>query len=95
MDRELRYPFEKLEQVDTSVPTGGIAIITAGRNDIVALEGSQKFVAKAREVMKGQAGADKIKLTIRHGGHGFDGDTKLEEPWLVYALEFPVEPWLR
>ncbi|RHZ49385.1 uncharacterized protein CDV56_103392 [Aspergillus thermomutatus] len=61
---------------------------------IVPVEQSQKFVAKAREVMKGKPGGNKIILTLREGDHGFDVEVPLEEEWLLSTLKEAVEAWL-
>ena len=93
-DRALRYPFEKLDQPEVKIPAGGIAIIHGQQDDIVPPEGSERFVAKAREVTQGRPGGDKIVLTTREGGHGFDGMTELKERWLLDTLKPAVDAWL-
>ncbi|KAE8143959.1 Alpha/Beta hydrolase protein [Aspergillus pseudotamarii] len=92
--RDLRYPLEKIEQPDVKIPRGGIAIIQGLQDDIVPAEGNQKFAEKAREVMKGKPGADKVILTLRDGAHGFDIMTRLEEEWIQEHLKAAVEAWL-
>lgn len=54
--REARYPLEWLDRPDVKIPRGGIAILHGMQDAIVPVEQSQKFVAKAREVMKGKPG---------------------------------------
>ena len=93
-DRVLRYPFEKLDQKDVKIPTGGIAIIHGKQDDIVPPEGSERFVAKARGATQGRPGGDKIVLTTQEGGHGFDGMTELKEGWLLDTLKSAVDAWL-
>ncbi|KAE8386365.1 hypothetical protein ETB97_011581 [Aspergillus alliaceus] len=94
LHREIRYPLEKLDQPDAKVPRGGIAIIQGLQDIIVPAEGNEKFVQKARQVMKGQLGSDKILLTLRDGGHGFEVETRLEEEWVQEHLKEAVEAWL-
>lgn len=94
-NRALRYPFEKLDQPDAVLPVGGISILHGYQDDVVPIEGCERFVAKARETMKGRPGADKIVLTGREGGHGFDGPIGLEEPWLLDHLKLALEAWLQ
>ena len=93
-NRTARYPFEKLDQTDTVLPVGGIAILHGLQDDVVPIEGCERFVAEARNAMTGRPGADKIVLTGREGGHGFDGEVGLEEPWLLDHLKFALEAWL-
>ncbi|KAH1493747.1 hypothetical protein KXV92_006954 [Aspergillus fumigatus] len=92
--REARYPLEWLDRPDVKIPRGGIAILHGMQDAIVPVEQSEKFVAKAREVMKGKPGGDKIVLTLREGDHGFDGEVPLEEEWLSSHLKQAVEAWL-
>jgi fermentation-respiration switch protein FrsA (DUF1100 family) len=92
--RELRYPLKRLDQPDVKIPRGGIAILHGLQDAIVPVEQSEKFVAKAREVMKGKPGGDKILLTLREGDHGFDVEVPLEEKWLSSHLKVAVEVWL-
>ena len=93
-DRALRYPFEKLDLPHVKIPAGGIAIIHGKQDDIVPPEGSERFVAKAREATQGRPGGDKIVLTTQEGGHGFDGMTELKEEWLLDTLKQAVDTWL-
>ncbi|KAF7167263.1 hypothetical protein CNMCM5623_000625 [Aspergillus felis] len=92
--RELRYPLEWLDRPDVKIPRGGIAIMHGLQDAIVPVEQSEKFVAKAREVIKGKPGGDKIVLTLREGDHGFDKEVPLEEEWLSSHLKEAVEVWL-
>jgi hypothetical protein len=60
----------------------------------VPVEQSEKFVIKAREVMKGKPGGNKIVLMLQEGDHGFDVEVLLEEEWLSSHLNMAVEVWL-
>ncbi|KAF7588380.1 hypothetical protein BBP40_005773 [Aspergillus hancockii] len=92
--REVRYPFERLDQPGAKIPRGGISILQGLQDIIVPAEGNEKFFEKVREVMMGKPGADKVILTLREGDHGFDGETPLEEEWLQEHLKTAVEAWL-
>lgn len=85
---------ERLEKEGTKLPRGGILILHGKEDSVVPVRGSEKFIAKAREVMKGKQGGDKLVLALRPGDHGFDGDTTLDAEWLKEALEPAVEAWL-
>lgn len=92
--REVRYPLEKLDSADVKFPRGGIAIIHGRQDSVVPVEGNVKFFVKAREVMKGKPGVDKLVLAVREGDHGFDNAIGLDEGWLSDALKGAVETWL-
>ncbi|RLL96980.1 hypothetical protein CFD26_106778 [Aspergillus turcosus] len=92
--RELRYPLEWLDRPEAKIPRGGIAIMHGLQDAIVPVEQSERFVVKAREVMKGKPGGDRIVLTLREGDHGFDVEVPLEEEWLSSTLKEAVEAWL-
>lgn len=92
--RELRYPMERLDLADVKIPRGGIAIIHGLQDDVVPPEISKDFVAKARGVMKGKSGGDKICLSLQEGGHGFDGLIRLDQAWLQECIKEAVETWL-
>lgn len=93
-NRAAQYPFEKLDQPDTVLPVGGISILHGLQDELVPFEGSEQFVAKARETLQGRQGADKLVLTGREGGHGFDELVGLDEPWLLDHLKVALEAWL-
>lgn len=93
---ELRYPMERLDRADAKIPHGGIAIIHGVRDDVVPPAISHDFVEKARRVMKGKPGGDKIVLALREGeGHGFDGLIGLDQDWLRECIGGAVETWLK
>ncbi|KAE8375513.1 Alpha/Beta hydrolase protein [Aspergillus bertholletiae] len=92
--RGARYPLERIDQPDAKIPCGGIAIIQGLQDDVVPAGGNQNFVEKARQVLKGKPGVDKIILTLREGSHGFDIPTCLEEQWIQEHLKGAVAAWL-
>ncbi|EAW20314.1 uncharacterized protein NFIA_099490 [Aspergillus fischeri NRRL 181] len=65
--REPRYPLEWLDRPGVKIPRGGIAILHGLQDALVPVQQSEKFVAKARGVMKGKPGGDRIVLTLREG----------------------------
>ncbi|KAJ9246432.1 hypothetical protein DTO207G8_8970 [Paecilomyces variotii] len=85
---------ERLEKEGAKLPRGGICIFHGTEDSVVLARGSERFIAKAKEVMKGKQGGDKLVLALRPGEHGFDGDTNLDDQWLKEALELAVEAWL-
>ncbi|KAF9894513.1 hypothetical protein FE257_006397 [Aspergillus nanangensis] len=92
--RALRYPIEYFDQADAKLPVGGVSILQGIEDEIVPMDGPEKFVAKAREVMRGKPGGDKIVLTLREGAHGFDGEVSLSEKWIQDHLRVAVDAWL-
>ncbi|RAK92509.1 alpha/beta-hydrolase [Aspergillus costaricaensis CBS 115574] len=92
--RALRHPMERLDEPDVKFPRGGISIRHGLEDDILPPEDSQAFVDKARKVMDGKPGGDKIVLALRPGGHGFESETTGDEEWLQENLRFAIEAWL-
>jgi hypothetical protein len=93
-DRQRLYHLARLDNPEAKLPPGGLAIIHGVDDDVVLVEASHRFVNKARKVLKGKQGADKVVLTLRTGGHGFDADSSWKEEWLKEALKTVVETWL-
>lgn len=66
-------------------------LIVHGREDsVVPVVGSERFV----EALKKNLPVSAVRLDIRPGGHGFDGDATMEEKWLKEDVEFITEYWL-
>ncbi|KAJ5970736.1 uncharacterized protein N7479_000654 [Penicillium vulpinum] len=93
-ERGRLYPMDRLEQPDCCVPRRGIAIIQGRQDSVVPVRGVEKFVNRAREVLNGKPGSDRIVLALRDGEHGFDGDVRLAEQCLQDALKVALEAWL-
>ncbi|KIW83861.1 hypothetical protein Z517_03107 [Fonsecaea pedrosoi CBS 271.37] len=85
------FPLERIEHVSPEkVPP---ILIIHGRDDTgVPAEGSEKWVARARE----RFGSEKVALVLQPGEHGFDTDEKitLDTPWLKDALVPITAAWL-
>ncbi|KAJ0416830.1 Alpha/Beta hydrolase protein [Aspergillus carlsbadensis] len=92
--RGLLYPLERLEQPGVRFPKGGLTITHGRQDSVVPVEQSERFVARAREVTKGQPVGEKIALVLQDGEHGFDSELRYEEAWLKDALRTAVEAWL-
>lgn len=90
----LLFPIERLDSEGAKLPRGGVSIVHGVSDRAVPVEGSKKFVEKARELMKGKQGGDKVVLVVREGDHGFDGEANLDDEWLRDALKAAVETWL-
>ena len=91
---ETLYPFARLEQSHVQIPEGGIAILGSYEDSLIPVQDLERFVKRAREVTKGQAGNDKIVLSLQHGEHGFDLELRLTEKWLQDVLKQAVDAWL-
>ncbi|KAL4978839.1 Alpha/Beta hydrolase protein [Aspergillus desertorum] len=92
--RNLLYPVRRLAEPEVQIPVGGITIIQGKQDSVVPAHHSVPFVERAREVLKGKRGGDKISLVLREGEHGFDGEVRYEESWMKDALKAAVEAWL-
>lgn len=92
--RDRLYQLSRLEKPDAKLPRGGLVIIHGNEDDAVLPKASVRFVNKARDVLKGKQGADKVVLTVRPGGHGFDVNARLNEQWLSDALKTAIDTWL-
>ena len=81
------FPIEMVATVD-NMPA---VLIVHGREDsAVPVIGSERFV----EALKKKLPESAVKLDIRPGEHGFDGDTTLEEQWLKEDVDFITGYWL-
>ncbi|KAE8405507.1 alpha/beta-hydrolase [Aspergillus pseudonomiae] len=84
----------RLDLPDTRLPRGGLVILHGIEDDDVLSKVSERFVDKAREVLRGRQGIDKLVLSLQPGGHGFDVDVPLAEGWLSSALKGALDAWL-
>ena len=67
------------------------AFILHGNEDsAVPARGSERFVEALKKKLPGSA----IRLEMRPGDHGFDGDATLKDDWLKEDVEFITEHWL-
>lgn len=76
------YQLQRLEKPETKLLQGGIALIHGIKDIMMPAKLSERFVNVARRQLKGRQAADRIVLSLREGGHGFDTDVDLEESWL-------------
>ena len=81
------FPVEMVALVD-SMPA--VLIAHGSEDTVVPVAGSQRFV----EVLKRRLPDSVVKLDIRPGDHGFDGDATIEEAWLKEDLDFITGYWL-
>ena len=81
------FPAEMVALVE-SMPA---VLIVHGREDpVVPVVGSERFV----EALKKKLPRSAVRLDIRPGAHGFDGDATMEEKWLKEDVKFITEYWL-
>ncbi|KKA18704.1 hypothetical protein T310_7345 [Rasamsonia emersonii CBS 393.64] len=92
--RNRLFLLRRLEAPGAKLPRGGIVIMHGTEDDLVPPRGSEKFIAKARELLKDQQGSDRLVLTMQPGNHGFDANAKLTDRWLSNAISGAVETWL-
>ncbi|EXJ67371.1 uncharacterized protein A1O5_09384 [Cladophialophora psammophila CBS 110553] len=90
-DERVLFPFERVEDVDPDV-VSPILIIHGQDDSAVPVEGSEKWVEKAKEKL----GDDKVVLVVQPGEHGFDTNENitLETPWLKASLVPITAAWL-
>ncbi|OQV01702.1 hypothetical protein CLAIMM_07007 [Cladophialophora immunda] len=90
-EERVLFPLETVEDVSPhQVPP---VLVIHGRDDTaVPVEGSEKWVGKAREKL----GDAKVALVVQPGEHGFDADENvtLDTPWLKDALVPITKAWL-
>lgn len=66
-------------------------LIVHGKDDsVVPVVGSERFVEALKKKLPGSA----VRLDVRPGGHGFDGDATMEEKWLKEDVDFITGYWL-
>ena len=82
------FPIELVSQAESMPP---ILILHGSDDSAVPVAGSQRFV----DALKKKLPESAIKLDIRPGEHGFDGDAKLEDQWLSENVEFICGHWLK
>lgn len=77
-----------LEMVAEHIPA--TLILHGNEDSAVPVSGSERFVEVVKKKLPGSA----IRLHVRPGDHGFDGDVTLKEEWLKEDVEFITEHWL-
>ena len=66
-------------------------LILHGREDsVVPVAGSERFVKALKKKLPGSA----VRLDVRSGDHGFDGEATMEEKWLKDDVDFITGHWL-
>ncbi|OAP63257.1 hypothetical protein AYL99_02484 [Fonsecaea erecta] len=82
-EEKILFPLETLDDEDVVSPNEApLILIIHGRDDTaVPVEGSEKWVQKAREKPRDHA---KVALVVQPGDHGLDTDqnVRLDMPWL-------------
>lgn len=81
------FPVELVAHAE-SMPA--VLILHGHEDSVVPVAGSLRFV----EALKKKLPESAVKLDVRPGDHGFDGDAKLEEQWLSEDVEFICKHWL-
>ena len=86
-DSKELFPIEMVALVE-KMPA---ILIVHGREDsAIPVIGSERFVEALKKKLTGNA----VKLDVRPGDHGFDGDATIEEDWLKEDVEFITGYWL-
>ena len=79
-----------LEMVTLAGHMPATFILHGNEDSAVPVSGSERFVEALKKTLPGSA----IRLDVRPGDHGFDGDATLKEEWLKEDVEFITEHWL-
>ena len=79
-----------IEMVALAEDMPAVLILHGKEDSIVPAIGSERFV----EALKKKLPASAVKLDVRPGGHGFDGDATTEEQWLKEDVDFITKYWL-
>ena len=85
-DREL-FPLGMVALAKHMPP---VLIVHGNEDSAVPVSGSERFVKALKKKLPGSA----IRLDVRPGDHGFDGDWTLKDEWLKEDVEFITEHWL-
>ncbi|KAI9042748.1 alpha/beta hydrolase [Aspergillus affinis] len=88
------FQLARLDKPDARLPRGGLVIFHGVNDESVPHQASERFVEKARDVLKNKQGGDKVVLALRPGPHGFEADAPLKEEWIDEALREAVKVWL-
>ena len=86
-DREELFPVEMLA-VAEHMPA--VLILHGKEDSAVPVGGSEQFVKALTQKLPKSA----VRLDVRPGDHGFDGDATLQEEWLKDDADFITGHWL-
>lgn len=81
------FPVEMVALAESMPP---VLILHGSEDSVVPLAGSERFV----EALKKKLPGSPVRLNVRPGDHGFDGDATMEEEWLKDDAEFITTYWL-
>ncbi len=86
-ESEELFPVEMVALVE-HMPA--VLIVHGSEDSVVPVAGSERFV----EALKRKLPDSAVRLDVRPGDHGFDGDATMEEKWLREDVEFITGYWL-
>ncbi|KAF4943262.1 hypothetical protein FSARC_14973 [Fusarium sarcochroum] len=86
--REL-FPLDRLED-GANFPRGGVYIWHGKSDSVVPVDGSIKLA----EALRRSDEKAKVHLSIQDGDHGFDSNSKLDDPWMSAILKEAIAVWL-
>ena len=67
-----------------------VLIVHGSEDTAVPVAGSERFV----EALKRRLPESAVRLDVRPGDHGFDGDATMKEEWLKEDVDFITRYWL-
>lgn len=79
-----------VERVALAETMPAVLIVHGKEDSVIPVVGSERFVEALKKKLPGSA----VRLDVRPGGHGFDGDATMEETWLKKDVDFITGYWL-
>ena len=86
-DSEELFP---VEMVAVAEHMPAVLILHGKEDSAVPVGGSERFVQALTKKLPNSA----VRLDVRPGDHGFDGDATLKEEWLKEDVDFITRHWL-
>lgn len=86
-ERKEGFPVELVALAET-MPA--VLIMHGSDDSVVSVAGSERFVYALKKKLPGNP----VRLYVRPGDHGFDGDATIKEEWLKKDMEFITRYWL-
>ncbi|KAJ0343864.1 hypothetical protein COL154_008896 [Colletotrichum chrysophilum] len=90
IEKRQLFPFDKIDD-GARFPRGGVFVWHGQDDTVVPATGSISLKEKLEKLDPEL----EFHLTLRPGEHGFDHESKIEEPWMAEGLSKVVKSWLQ